>query len=687
MVRPGGTTPIAYAIGDRTLVNNDPKSRILFAVALGLTFMAIMMWINPPPPVTPVSPEKSGPAPVVSSGPTQAAVAPAAAGEDDPALSEFNPTKEYEVVVRVGDAEPGGNGYEASFSSVGAALGAYRLLGYYRLPKKEQTPGDEVILLDHLANGRDSLRIDVASFGPSRQNLTTLGFGALNYELLEVPEFAEVSPEPDPGVRRGDKLVFRAVQGDWEVIKTFTFPQGEDDPDFTIKLDIDWRNLAKEDRLLLYRLAGPTGLIPDDNSSNFSIINFLTAKQTNPADAAVEVERVTLNDVARAEGRSKPDNRSNMAWVGAKNRFFATMMSTDPAGVRNSFGGGRRAFAADPALKPTEKDIVENLKSQPVINVGFGDVPAFEDTALEVEAGFLPENGVFKGSYSFYGGPAVDDLMEKSDARFHGVISYTIRYFDFISRWLVQLLTFLDKIFGNYGLAIIAVTLIVRLLLHPLNRKSFVSMNKMQKLAPEMKALQKKYANDKVKLQQSISKLYKDNKVSMAGGCLPVFIQLPIFFALYGAFSQGFAMRHATFIPGWIVDLSKPDSIYDFGWHIPLLQSSQLSLLPILYLGLQYFQMSLQPKPSDPQQASQQRIMKIMPLMFVFIFYSMPAGLVLYFAVSALFGVAENWWMRKHLFPKLGMGDAPQGEAAPEAAKAGVGAAEVKTNAKKRKKK
>ena len=134
-------------------------------------------------------------------------------------------------------------------------------------------------------------------------------------------------------------------------------------------------------------------------------------------------------------------------------------------------------------------------------------------------------------------------------------------------------------------------------------------------------------------------------------------------------------MRHATFIPGWITDLSKPDSVYDLGWTIPILNSPYISLLPILYLALQFVQTSLQPKPADPQQAQQQQIMKFMPLLFVFIFYSMPAGLVLYFTVSALSGVAESWWMRNVLLPRLGLGG---GKAAAETvaanAKAGEGA-------------
>lgn len=659
-------------------------------MALGITFFVILQYVMPPPPEPPtVAPEpelsQTYIPPESTAGQQPAASAAATISE---IAAGFNPQAEYAVTVVRGEAVPNGDGYEALFSSVGGSLHTYRLLGYYRLPGKEHNPGDEVILLDRLAAGRESLRIDAVSFGASRQELQTLGMGRLNYELIEAPADAKISPPPGPDVKRSEnRLVFRAVVGEWELVKTFTFPVGEDSAKFTINMNLEWRNLSADSRLLLYRLSGPSGMIPDDESPNFGMINFLTARQPAASALSVEVERSALSEASKANRMSVPDNRAGLAWVGAKSRFFAALMSTGSEYINNSNGGQRRAFVPEPALMPKQPDIVEILKNQPKVNVGGGETPVFEDASLSVEPGMIAAGGSFKANYRFYGGPAEDGLMERADPRFSGVISYTISYFDFISRYLVELLTFLDRLLGNYGLAIIAVTLLVRLIMHPLNRKSFVSMNRMQKLAPQMKALQQKYASDKPKMQQEVSKLYKDNNVSMVGGCLPVFIQLPIFFALYGAFSQGFPIRHAAFIPGWINDLSQPDSVYNLGWTIPLLNSPHISILPILYLGLQYFQMHFQPKSSDPQQASQQRIMKIMPLFFVFIFYSMPAGLVLYFAVSALFGVLENLWMRKVLFPRLGLGDdstAVSGQ--PVAAKAGAGA-EVKANAKKKKKK
>ncbi len=660
-------------------MNNNPdaaKQRFILMMALGLTFFVILQYIMPPPPPMPDAPR---PAAEATAEPRRTS----APQEPLPSVEDFTPGREYAVRVRVGQEGKGENGYEAAFSSVGGSLSSYRLLGHYRVPGIA-TPENQVVLLDRMAAGYDSLRIDSMTYGATRSELRTLGLRQVQFQLVEAPVGATVEPAPGDDVRRGDNLVFRAIVGEWEIVKIYGFPPAKGGADYTMTMRLEWRNLSNNDLTLTYRVAGPSGMVADDDSPNFGVINFLTARQPSPAATNVEIERKPLSDLVNVTNMMDQDNRANLAWVGTKNRFFVSLMSTDASEITDSNGARRRVFAGELNTAAIPPDVVENLRNQPQVNTTAGPVPVFEDVTLVVEPGTIQPAGRYSASYTLFAGPAVDNLMEAADARFLGVVSYTISYLDFVSRWLVDLLVFLDKILGNYGLAIIAVTLIIKIILHPLNRKSFVSMNKMSKLAPQMKEIQKKYANDKVKLQQEMSKLYKTNGVSMAGGCLPVFLQLPIFFALYGAFSQGFSMRHAAFIPGWINDLSKPDSVYDLGWRIPLLGSSHISLLPILYLGLQFLQMSLQPKPSDPQQQQQQRIMKIMPLMFVFIFYAMPAGLVLYFTVSALCGVAENWWMRKILMPKLGLGDSPEAaQVAAAQTKAGTGGAAVPSSAKK----
>ncbi len=673
-------------------MNKDPKSRFFMMVLLFLTMMLVMQYLMPTPP-------SEAPAPAPTPARTEAAAPAAATGAPaaPAAVRDFAPRTDHTVTVRVGDDAKDGHGYEAVFSTVGGSLESYRLLGYYRVPENEED-GNRVILLDRLAPGRDSLRVDSVTSGPDRQSLTPALMGQARFELVEVPADALVEPQP-VGVEIGENLVMRTVVGDWELVRTYRFPKagnagetwpatGANGPDFTIDFDLQWRNLASGGRLLRYSLIGPAGLVPDDDSANFGLINFLSASQPNSGANSVEVKHTALPGLEKEERMTSLDRRGGLAWIGAKNRFFTALVAGSRDALADSDGAALRLFAGDPGMLPAAEDLKENMAGQPQLQIQSGggllSVPAFGETGLTVEPGLVESGAAYTASYRLYAGPAVDEWMEAADPRFQGVISYTFTsYLDFISRWLVWLLNFLNGILGNYGVAIIAVTLIIKLALHPLNRKSFVSMNKMSKLAPRMKEIQAKFASDRVKMQQEVGKLYKENGVSMAGGCLPMFLQLPIFFALYGAFSQGFSMRHAAFLSPWIMDLSKPDVAYDLGWKIPLLGWSVVSILPIVYFVAQYFQMSLQPTPADPQQAQQQKMMKYMPLMFVFLFYTMPAGLVLYFTVSSLAGVAESTYMRRVVLPRLGLGAETPAQAA-AGAQAGAGAAAVPSDKKKK---
>ena len=474
-------------------------------MALGLTFLLIMQYMFPAPPAP------AAPAAQHSDRPNIPQTAPAAIAGDVPeGVRDFQPEGDYLITVKAGEEGKNAHGYEAVFSTVGGGLSSYRLLGYFRVPQDE-SPENRIIMLDRFAPGRDSLRVDNVTYGADRQNLLSTSMREAKYEIVEIPAGAVITPEPE-NVTRGDKLVLRTIVGDWELRRSYTFPANGSGADFTIPFDMEWRNLGNGSRLLNYSLVGPAGLIADDDSKQFGVINFLTARQPSSTSPGVEIERKPLNDLT--ETMSDRDNRANLAFVGAKNRFFTAIMTASESALTDSNGATRLLFPADRGMIPDLKDIQTNLKFQPVItNTAVGSVPAIEEISLTVEPGTVAQGGSYKASYLLYAGPAVDSYLAGADPRLEGVVSYTWRYFDFISRWLVQLLTFLDGILGNYGLAIIAVTIIIKALLHPLNRKSFVSMNKMSKLAPMMKEIQKKYANDRQKMQVEMNKFYKQNGV------------------------------------------------------------------------------------------------------------------------------------------------------------------------------
>lgn len=218
-------------------------------------------------------------------------------------------------------------------------------------------------------------------------------------------------------------------------------------------------------------------------------------------------------------------------------------------------------------------------------------------------------------------------------------------WFEWFMRPIFALLMFLFHTVGNFGVAIICLTLIVRGLMFPIAQKQFHSMAAMRKLQPKMKAIQEKYKEDKPRQQQEILKLYQTEKVNPAAGCLPIVIQIPIFYALYKVLLVSVEMRHQPFV-GWVRDLSAPDPLTPvnlFGLlHFTPPQMLAIGILPILVGATQWLTMKLNPQPMDPAQA---QIFAIMPWFMVFIFAPFAAGLQLYYITNNLLTLAQQSWL------------------------------------------
>jgi YidC/Oxa1 family membrane protein insertase len=229
---------------------------------------------------------------------------------------------------------------------------------------------------------------------------------------------------------------------------------------------------------------------------------------------------------------------------------------------------------------------------------------------------------------------------------------YNIRLFERMIDWgwfywftkpLFHMLDFFYRLVGNFGISILIVTVLVKLLFFPLANKSYESMSKMKKLQPEMKRLQERYKDDKMKQQQELMALYKKEKINPMSGCLPILIQIPVFFALYKVLYVTLEMRHAPFF-GWIQDLSAPDptTIFNlFGlipWDPP--HFLMLGVWPIIMGITMFFQMKLNPAPPDPVQA---QIFTWMPVLFTFLLASFPAGLVIYWSWNNTLSMLQQY--------------------------------------------
>lgn len=211
-----------------------------------------------------------------------------------------------------------------------------------------------------------------------------------------------------------------------------------------------------------------------------------------------------------------------------------------------------------------------------------------------------------------------------------GIIALALFRVKFLETIAVEILKFFNSLVGNYGVAIILTTLLIKLILFPLSLKQEKSMQKMKELQPEIEAIQKKYKDDKTKLNEETAKLYKEKNVNPFSGCLPLIIQLPIFVALYYAFMSNEIPQTATFL--WF-NLKRPDAIYTIG-------KFSLNILPIISALLMIIQQKLMtPQSGEGENSVMQSTMLLMPVMMLFIFYKFPSGLNLYYVVNTAISI------------------------------------------------
>ena len=278
-----------------------------------------------------------------------------------------------------------------------------------------------------------------------------------------------------------------------------------------------------------------------------------------------------------------------------------------------------------------------------------------EATQVDVDA--IPHevaNGAtLERKYYFYAGPKkVNILLDYSEQLGVERLDHAIDWgwFPFLTKPFFHALNWLYNALGNFGLAIMALTVAVKLAFFPLANKSYHSMAKMRTLAPKIKELRETFADDKQRQQQAMMELYRQEKVNPAAGCLPILLQIPVFFALYKVLFVTIEMRHAPFY-GWITDLSAldPTSIINLFGLLPFSTAIfpdfiNLGIWPILMGITMYIQMALNPPPPDPIQA---RIFKFMPLFFTFLLATFPAGLVIYWTWNNVLSIIQQWYIMR----------------------------------------
>lgn len=244
----------------------------------------------------------------------------------------------------------------------------------------------------------------------------------------------------------------------------------------------------------------------------------------------------------------------------------------------------------------------------------------------------------YTSHYSLYFGPRDLEVLKDFGSQLDRVVDFG--WTNVIAKPLLYALRFFNQYIGNYGVSIILLTVLIKILFWPLTHKSFKSMKELQKLQPRMAKIREKYKNNKEQMNKEMMALYKTYKVNPMGGCLPMIIQIPVFFALYRILGNAIELRHAPFAL-WIDDLSAPDRLFNFGFDIPLMAPpSGIPVLTLLMGASMFVQQKLTPSAGDPTQA---KIMMFLPIIFTFVFINFPSGLVLYWLVNNLLSIGQQY--------------------------------------------
>jgi YidC/Oxa1 family membrane protein insertase len=334
-----------------------------------------------------------------------------------------------------------------------------------------------------------------------------------------------------------------------------------------------------------------------------------------PGDAGLQ--EITYHDAIEDGGGKSFDSKTG-GWLGITDKYWAAALVPDQKATYSAQFRGRQAAAGGQDMFWTD----------------------YNQSSVIVAAGTTQ-----KISGHLYAGAKKVNLVESYEAKL-GIEKFELLidwgWFYFITKPLYHLLDWLYGLLGNFGVAILAVTVLVKLAFYPLANKSYESMAKMQ---PQMEQLRERHKDDKSKMQMELMELYKKEKINPLAGCLPILVQIPVFFALYKVLFVSIDMRHAPFF-GWIRDLSAadPTSIFNLFGLLPFVvpEYFHIGVWPIIMGITMWVQMQLNPPQPDPIQ---QQIFNWMPLLFTFLLASFPAGLVIYWAWNNILSIAQQWYI------------------------------------------
>ena len=319
-------------------------------------------------------------------------------------------------------------------------------------------------------------------------------------------------------------------------------------------------------------------------------------------------KKLSFSDMAKKDASETKDDAlitSKDGWIGLIEHYFAAAW-IPKAGVNREFY----------TKKLTDKLYAIGVV-MPVANIAAGSSA--------------------KANTQLFAGPQTQADLAKAATGLEFAVDFG--WLTIIAAPLFWVLSKLHGVVGNWGVAIILLTFLLKAAFYPLSAKSYRSMAQMREVAPRLQAMKEKFGDDKQKMQQAMMELYRTEKINPMSGCLPILIQMPVFISFYWMLLATVELRHAPFF-GWIQDLSAPDTLFG---TVPWL-NMPVGLLPILMGATMIIQTSLNPPPTDPIQA---KVMKVMPVVFSVFFFFFPAGLVLYWLVNNILSIVQQWYVNK----------------------------------------
>ncbi len=397
--------------------------------------------------------------------------------------------------------------------------------------------------------------------------------------------------------QKGEVQLATEDPGKWRLVKKFRFDQNQP----VIWLDVELDNLNAQEQPVSLEIGTQLDVTFVQRNDRFQTESFVALKEKLISEKLNKIEKKPY--VLDGE----------ILWQALTRHYFALIVRPDKPFAFVKVAAG---------IKGTE----------------------FMKGTLRFAPEIVAPNGNLQRSFLIYAGPQYYRQLKSFGQGFEQLLSHG--FFGVFKFWLLFALQWTHGVVGNYGWAIVLLTFALKLLFTPLTHMSFESMKKMQALQPKLKAIQERHKDDQAKLSQEMMGLYKKNKVNPMGGCLPMVLQIPIFIAFYQVLAQTVELKGEPFI-FWIRDLSEPDRAWVLPFALPFL-GHNINILPLLMIGSMVWQQRLTPATGT---SDQQKMMMFMPIVFGFIFYNLPSGLVLYWFLNNMLSIFHQLFIKGKALP------------------------------------